>query len=169
MNMRTRAIVSAMCLAVLVLAGCAKPRTGPFDVPAAAPGRGGVSVAQDSDVRRAAGEIAAARIYFAFNKYDLRPDARQTLSRVAELLRQYPAVRIAVHGHCDERGPNEYNYVLGERRARAAYGYLVRNGVSPSQLEMVTHGKKSPAVSGKGEAAWALNRRDEFIVLTLCN
>ena len=91
-----------------------------------------------------------------------------TIDRVATLLRQNPSVRISLHGHCDERGGNEYNYGLGERRARAVYGSLLSAGAPSYQVEMVNHGKKNPAVPGRTEAAYSRNRRVEFIVLTTC-
>ena len=70
-----------------------------------------------------------------------------------------------IEGNCDDRGTQEYNLALGERRARAAYEYLVQNGVNPSQLEMISYGKENPAVQGTGEAVWAKNRRDDFRVI----
>lgn len=161
---------------VLVLAGCAKERTGPFDVPGAWPSSGAAASAgaafgpgaPDSDVTRAAAEIAAAKVYFAFDRADIRPDAHQALNRVSSLLRQYPSIRISIHGHCDERGSREYNFGLGERRARAAYRYLVNAGVPARQIDMVTYGKMVPSPPGRGESVWSLNRRAEFVVLTTC-
>lgn len=181
--MRITTIALLACVAAgSVLAGCAGPRKGPFDVPAAAPGGGGFGLGesglagggygagrQDETLRRAADEINAAKVYFAFAKHDLKPEAQQTLMQVADVLKRHPSIRIAIHGHCDQRGSHEYNYALGERRARSAYGFLVRNGVDPCRMDMVTHGKKSPAVSGGSELAMAQNRRDEFIVLTICD
>lgn len=155
-----------------ILAGCPKPRTGPFDVPAAT-GSGamvpGKAFRGSSDeLNRAAAAIAAATVYFAFDRADIQPDARLEIERVAVLLKQYPSIRISLHGHCDERGPNEYNYGLGERRARAVYAQLLGVGAPSSQVEMVTYGKKTPAVTGRTESAYARNRRVEFVVLTTC-
>lgn len=183
---RTAAFGCLFC--VLVLAGCAKPRTSPFDVPSAMPGermtassslyqgpegderaiRVGSRAGGSDAVSRAAAEIAAATVFFDFDKSAIRPDTRQTLDRVADLLKRNPSIRVCLHGHCDARGPNEYNYALGERRARAVYGYLTGAGVPAIQLEMVTHGKKNPAASGGTENAYARNRRVELIVLTTC-
>lgn len=157
--------------AFMALSGCAGPRTGPFDVPAATSGADGGErgfAYQADDVRRAAAEIGVARIYFAFNKAELTSEAKATLSRIAEILRRYPSIRIRIGGYCDARGSAEYNYALGARRARAAYAFLTANGAAPGQLDMVTFGKTSPAVRGATEAAMAQNRRDEFIVLTTC-
>ena len=79
-------------------------------------------------------------------------------------MKQVPQLRVIIEGHCDERGTEEYNLALGERRARAAYEFLLNLGVSAGQMEMVSFGKLHPAVSGSGEAAWSKNRRDEFKV-----
>jgi peptidoglycan-associated lipoprotein len=71
---------------------------------------------------------------------------------------------VIIEGHCDERGTQEYNLALGERRARAAYEFLLNLGVNAGQMDMVSFGKLHPAVMGSGESAWAKNRRDEFKV-----
>lgn len=161
-------VVIAVFFAVLFcgqLAGCnAQPRSGPFDVPAAVPV---VMVPQtaDAETLRAAEEIAAQRIYFAFDKADLSPQSMQTLTRIAALLRQHPDIRMTINGHCDKRGSVEYNYALGERRARAAYGVLTSQGVKPAQLEMYSYSKLVPASPGNTAADHARNRRDEFVVL----
>ena len=114
---------------------------------------------------RAAEELANGTVYFEFNKYDIQPESRLLLTRKAELLKQYPQIRASIQGHCDDRGTEEYNLALGERRAQAAFDFLVMSGVNASQLEVVSYGKLRPAVQGQGEAVWSLNRRDEFIVL----
>lgn len=156
---------------VTALSACAGKREGPFDVPAAvSPGAEmGAPVVSGSNPaeQQAAAEIAASKIYFSFNKYELRPESEQALSRIAELLRLNPGLNVRIGGHCDERGSVEYNYALGERRARLAYSTLVGKGVSPSQLEMHSYSELVPAAPGKDEASYALNRRDEFETLGL--
>ena len=162
-------LLLALAALMTIFAGCAKERTGPFDVPGAVPhAQAAASTATDEAVARAAAEIAASKIYFDFNKSVIRPDAQATLDRVASLLKQYPVIGINIEGHCDERGGREYNYALGERRARAAYSALVARGIDPGQVYMVTYGKETPAVSGHTENAYARNRRAEFIVVTTC-
>ena len=79
-------------------------------------------------------------------------------------MKQYPQLRVVIEGHCDERGTEEYNLALGERRARAAYEFMINLGVPASQMEMVSFGKLHPRVMGGGESSWAQNRRDEFKV-----
>ncbi len=113
----------------------------------------------------AAQTITDGIVYFDFNKYDVRPEYRDMLRQKAELMRQYPSIRVRIEGNCDDRGTQEYNLALGERRARSAYEYMVMLGVNPNQLEMISYGKERPAVTGSGEAAWAKNRRDDFRVI----
>ncbi len=168
MNRLNRVFALLGCLLVAAgLSGCAKPRTGPFDVPSAMPSSVPPAASPDA-VNRAAVEIAAAKVYFAFNRADLRPEARAALDTVAALLKRNPSIRVSIQGHCDERGGREYNFDLGARRARAAYRYLLDANVPPRQMEMVTYGKLSPIVPGGTEGAYAMNRRAEFVILTTC-
>ena len=80
------------------------------------------------------------------------------------MLKQYTDLTMVVEGYCDERGTVEYNLALGERRARAAYDYLVILGVAPDRLSIVSFGEENPLESGQSEQAWAKNRRDQFRV-----
>ena len=84
------------------------------------------------------------RVFFDFDKYDLKPRAREVLERQATWLKRFPDVRIIVEGHCDERGTREYNLALGERRANAAKDYLVSLGVDPSRVRTISYGKERP-------------------------
>lgn len=106
-----------------------------------------------------------ARVHFDFDKYDLTAAARKTLSANAEFLQANPGVRIRIEGHCDERGTTEYNLALGERRAKSAFQYLMDLGVDPNRMSVVSYGEEQPLDPGQNEAAWALNRRDEFVEL----
>lgn len=162
-------LLLALAALMMIFAGCARERTGPFDVPNAVPlaQTSGISATDDA-LMRAAAEIAASKIYFDFNKSAIRPDAHIALDRVASLLKQYPTIGINIEGHCDERGGSEYNYALGERRARAAYSQLVARGIDPGQVYMVTYGKETPAASGHTENSYARNRRAAFIITTTC-
>lgn len=112
--------------------------------------------------RQAIEKISANRIYFAFDSNELSQEARQILTEKVELLKANPSLNLLIEGHCDERGTNEYNLALGERRARAAYEFLVLMGISSSRLSIISYGEEYPAVQGGNEAAWAKNRRDEF-------
>jgi len=104
------------------------------------------------------------KIYFDYDKYDLKADARDGLNRKAAWLNANPGLSVLVEGHCDERGTNEYNLALGERRAKAAYNFLVTLGVPADRLSVISYGEEMPAELGQNEEAWAKNRRDEFKV-----
>ena len=104
------------------------------------------------------------RVFFGFNESDLSAEARATLDRQAAWMKKYPAVSVAVEGHCDERGTREYNLALGERRATAVKNYLVAGGVSASRVKTVSYGKERPAVLGSNEQAWSQNRRGVTVV-----
>jgi peptidoglycan-associated lipoprotein len=113
-----------------------------------------------------AAETAFENIYFDFDKSDLSPDARDVLSKNANiLLKDKPNTKIQIAGNCDERGSAEYNLALGERRAKSAQQYLITLGVAPGRLSVISYGKEKPAVEGHDEAAWAKNRRDEFTIM----
>jgi peptidoglycan-associated lipoprotein len=101
-------------------------------------------------------------VYFDFDSSALRPDAMETLRQNAEKIKQVPGVVIQLAGHCDERGTQEYNLALGERRALAVRNYLIQLGVSGDRLVTISYGKERPAVEGHNESAWAKNRRVEF-------
>jgi peptidoglycan-associated lipoprotein len=104
-------------------------------------------------------------IFFDFDSATLSPAARDTLSgNAALLLKKHTGVNIQVEGHCDERGSAEYNLALGERRAQSAMNYLVTLGVPASRLSTISYGKEKPADQGHDDAAWAKNRRAEFMV-----
>ncbi len=114
----------------------------------------------------AAVENTFETVYFDFDKSDLRQDARDVLSKNAELiLKSFPNAKIQIAGNCDERGSAEYNLALGERRAKSAQKYLITLGVKAENLSTISYGKEKPAVVGNDEAAWAKNRRDEFVVI----
>lgn len=151
-----------MVLTLGMGAGCQKKNVGVEDVPTTSIG---VDQSTMTAVDIAAQTITDGVIYFDFNKYDVRPEYRDLLRQKAELMRQYPSIRVRIEGNCDERGTQEYNLALGERRARAAYEYMIMLGVNPNQLEMISYGKERPAVQGSGEHVWNLNRRDDFRVV----
>ncbi len=99
------------------------------------------------------------RIFFEFDKYNLKAGARGTLEKQAAWLKKWPAVTIAVEGHADERGTREYNLALGERRANSVKDYLVALGVNPSRIKTISYGKERPVALGSNESAWSQNRR----------
>lgn len=110
-------------------------------------------------------QSALQKIYFDFDSADLSPSARQSLADNYQLLQKNPASTVRIEGNCDERGSDEYNLALGERRAKAAARYLSTLGITPERLSTISYGTERPAVSGHDETAWAKNRRDEFVIV----
>jgi peptidoglycan-associated lipoprotein len=110
-------------------------------------------------------QLVSASIYFDFDKSDLRADARSTLDAKLPILRANPALRIRIEGNCDERGSATYNMALGERRAAAAKRYLTDYGVDPGRIDIISYGSERPQAPGHNEAAWAQNRRDDFVIV----
>ena len=114
----------------------------------------------------AAAEAALGTVYFDFDSFVLSQTARETLSRNADyLLKKNRSVKVQVQGNCDERGSDEYNLALGEKRAKAALNYLVTLGVPAARLSFISYGKEKPVDTGHDEAAWTKNRRDDFVVV----
>ena len=108
----------------------------------------------------------AEAIYFVFDRAFIRPEYRPILKEKADYLKDNPNVRIRIEGNCDERGTNEYNLALGERRANSANKFLVSLGVSPDQIEIVSYGEERPLALGHSKGAWGQNRRDDFEIIT---
>ena len=102
-------------------------------------------------------------IYFAFDKSDIRPDDAKVLDVTATYLKANASQLVLIEGHCDERGTNEYNLALGERRAKAAMNYLVSNGVEAGRITTISYGKERPVCSEHNEACWSRNRNDTFL------
>jgi peptidoglycan-associated lipoprotein len=103
-------------------------------------------------------------VFFDFDKSILRPDAKATLDNNIEWLKTNPDIRIVVEGHADERGTNEYNLALGNRRAKAVRGYLVAGGIDSKRISTISYGEERPFVLGHDESAWKWNRRGHFVV-----
>lgn len=108
--------------------------------------------------------LELSRIHFDFDKYDIRPDDAKILEKNADVLKVYPDERVKIEGHCDERGTNEYNLALGEKRAIAARDYFVRLGIEEEKISIISYGEERPLVPAHNESAWAKNRRAEFVV-----
>ncbi|UCG14836.1 MAG: peptidoglycan-associated lipoprotein Pal [Deltaproteobacteria bacterium] len=103
-------------------------------------------------------------VYFDFDKYVLRPDAMAILDEKAAWLRDNPEVRVLIEGHADERGSNEYNLALGDRRANSAKDYLVRSGVAANRLTTISYGEEQPVCMQHNESCWWRNRRAVFVI-----
>jgi len=104
------------------------------------------------------------RIHFDYNQFTLDEQARVTLEQNAVFLRSNPSLKVVIEGHCDERGSDEYNLALGERRAAAARNYLVSLGIAADRLKIISYGEEQPLVAASNEEAWAKNRRADFKV-----
>jgi peptidoglycan-associated lipoprotein len=101
-------------------------------------------------------------VFFAYDRSDLTSDSRERLARNAKLLKAWKNVTILIEGHCDERGTNEYNLGLGERRANSAKSYLVSLGIPAASIRTISYGEERPFVMGHNEEAWKQNRRSHF-------
>jgi peptidoglycan-associated lipoprotein len=97
-------------------------------------------------------------------EYDVRPEDAKTLDSNAQWLKSNPNHLVLIEGHCDERGTNEYNLALGERRAKAAMNYLVSQGVQASRITIISYGEERPQCSDRSDSCWAKNRRAHFLV-----
>ena len=101
-------------------------------------------------------------VYFDYNQYNLTPEAVQSLERNLEWIQAHPNRPVRIEGNCDERGSEQYNLALGEKRAAAIRNYLYTRGANPEMLHTISFGESNPVVAGSGEAAWRQNRRGEF-------
>ena len=101
-------------------------------------------------------------IHFDFDSFEIKQEYRPMLQQKAEILKKYDDVTMVIEGYCDDRGTEEYNLALGERRARAAYEFLILLGVSPERLSIVSFGEEEPLDPAHNETAWAKNRRAQF-------
>ncbi|MBI5663471.1 MAG: peptidoglycan-associated lipoprotein Pal, partial [Nitrospirae bacterium] len=104
-------------------------------------------------------------VLFDYDKYDIKPEARPALDAVAAYLGSNKGINIVVEGHCDDRGTNEYNLALGERRAKSAKNYLTSLGVSPDRMIIITFGEEKPVCTAQNEACWQQNRRAHFVIV----
>ena len=105
-------------------------------------------------------------VHFAFDSSEVRDDEKSKISAVADYLKAHPETAVEIDGHCDERGTEEYNRSLGERRALALREQLISLGISPDKVDTVSYGKDRPVDPGHNEAAWKQNRRGEFLLET---
>lgn len=183
----------ALVLSAVMAAGCAKrPATavaptrppsgtpgalspGPAPTPAAPeqparypPGQPTAAPHSAATSRPAPGEFTAVAdlrdIHFDFDRYAIRSEDRKILEANATWLKDHPTYHALIEGHCDERGTNEYNLALGERRAKAAMNYLVSVGVAASRIGIVSYGEERPLCTDKAESCWSQNRRAHFLV-----
>ena len=119
---------------------------------------------QESEPVKMVEVVLQENVYFEFDKSILTESARDALLKNGEWLRSNPDVAIIIEGHCDERGTNDYNLALGDRRAESVKAFLLDLGIDASRLGTITYGEERPAVRGQNEAAYAKNRRAYFLV-----
>jgi peptidoglycan-associated lipoprotein len=143
------------------------PPAAPAPAPAPPPVAAAPPAPAPAPPRAAPAEYTSVReladVFFDFDKSAIRPDAARTLDASAEWLKANPSAVILIEGHCDERGTNEYNLALGERRAKAAHDHLVRNGVATARIVTISYGEERPACTDRNEACWQQNRRGHFL------
>ncbi|HEX5513964.1 MAG TPA: peptidoglycan-associated lipoprotein Pal [Gammaproteobacteria bacterium] len=172
-----RLVAAAAMLALI--SGCATQQGGVGSEPAPVEERaatgvetnagaqaGGASAAggyTSADLDNPASLLSQRVIYFAFDSNDISPDAAAVLEAHSRYLAAHPEVRVSVEGHTDERGSQEYNLALGERRAEAVKRVLLLNGALANQIQSVSFGEEKPAMEGSNEAAWSQNRRAELV------
>lgn len=108
--------------------------------------------------------FASDTVYFDFDRATVKDSERPKVDRVAKFLQDNRGAAVSIEGHCDERGTEEYNMALGERRSQAIRNYLIDSGVSPNQARTLSYGEARPAVDAQNEQAYAQNRRGEFVL-----
>ncbi len=159
-----KAATRFMIMASLIALGACAKKPKPEDLPPP-PSTGEQAV--DPNAGRAVpgsqedfvASVAADRVFFATDQFDIDGEDQATLRSQAGWLARYPQVRVTVEGHADERGTRDYNLALGERRANAAKNYLASLGVDASRITTISYGKERPDAIGSDESAWARNRR----------
>ena len=104
-------------------------------------------------------------VYFDFDRFTIRDDMKSILEKDSIWLKENPGVNIQIQGYCDERGSDEYNIALGERRAQSMKAYLINYGISQSRLSTISYGEERPVDSGHTEEAWVKNRRGELVII----
>lgn len=187
MKRATRTVHIVMVVVVILFAfGCAKKALEPVatEVPKAAqpqaqpvpaPDQGDMKMDTPAGAEEGAMAGKAARdkaravfentdIFFEYDSFDLTAEAKRILAEKAGYLSSHPTVKVRIEGNCDERGTQEYNLALGERRAKAAQDYLVFLGIASERLSTVSYGEERPLDPGQTEEAWAKNRRTHFAV-----
>ncbi len=110
-------------------------------------------------------EAPLKMIHFDYDRFFIREDAKPVLEANAAWLKKFKSAKILIEGHCDERGTEEYNLALGEKRARSTFDYLVSLGVPQDRMRIISYGKSQPLDTGHNEVAWQKNRRAQFLVI----
>lgn len=171
-------ILVILTAAVALSLGCGGKKVRPLEEEEAALEEARRKAMEEEARRRAAEEEDAIKpiqpdeeeaveldpIRFDYDKYNLTGQAISILSENAEILMQHPDLNIIIGGHCDERGTDEYNLALGEKRALAARDFLLNFGIARTRISVISYGEERPLDPGQTEEAWAKNRRAEFVI-----
>jgi peptidoglycan-associated lipoprotein len=157
--MRLNSIL-AICAAVILLSACAEEQKAGSGAGTGTSASSSIKSGSQEDLKANYGD----RVFFDFDKSDLRPDARAQVQKWADFLKKYPSDTVTIEGNCDDRGTREYNLALGDRRASAAKRLLITLGIDAKRLATISYGKERPSVVGDNEAAWAQNRNDIMVV-----
>jgi peptidoglycan-associated lipoprotein len=162
-KMNVMRIVLLVAVASLLTVGCAKQPAQPAttEAPPAATDSG----VQETEIKETVSYAVSdlTRVYFNFDSYVLSADARKALAQNAEVMKAISGLKVRIEGHCDERGSDEYNLALGERRAQAAMNYMATLGVPAYRMSTISYGEEKALDPGHDEASWAKNRRAEFV------
>jgi peptidoglycan-associated lipoprotein len=150
MNIKALGLLAALAL----LSACADDKTTGAATGTGASTASSVTPGSEEDLVANVGD----RVFYALNQSSLSPDAQATLDKQSQWLGRYPQDNVQIAGNCDERGTEEYNLALGQRRANAARDYLVARGVSANRVTTISYGKDRPTALGSDESAWAQNR-----------
>jgi peptidoglycan-associated lipoprotein len=166
MEIRMYRKILGLFAAVVLLAGC---ETASTSSQGAAGGGATTTLGQGQTAVAPVGAVPGSvedlrvnvgdRIFYDFDRSDLKPEARAQIERWAAWLTRYPQRTVVIEGHCDERGTREYNLALGERRANSARQYLLSLGIAANRVTTISYGKERPTVPGNNEDAWSKNRR----------
>jgi peptidoglycan-associated lipoprotein len=173
MNLKRSTLASIVGMGLIALFGCAKkPKPTPQPEPTppkmeepAAPKVEAPKVDEEA-LRRQRIQARIAEvfkpIYFAYDQSTISAEGQSTLQEIGKLMKEVPEITARIEGHADERGTNDYNLALGERRAKAVNDYLASYGIQGSRLSTISYGEEKPAAEGHDEASWVKNRRVEF-------
>ena len=104
-------------------------------------------------------------VNFGYDSYVLDSNAKKVMKNNIDILKDQTSIKVQVEGHCDERGTEEYNLALGERRARASKDYLVGLGIADNRINTISYGESKPFAEGHNEDAWQQNRRAHFVAI----
>lgn len=141
-----------------------KVASGPTESTTKAPPASSLDALQRGESTATSAFSPLKDVYFDFDRYDLRTDARDTLKANMEWLKANPAAQVQIEGHCDERGTTEYNIALGSRRSESVKDYLVTLGTAANRLSTISYGEEIPVCREQTEACWQQNRRVRFVV-----